>query len=50
MKGFTSLIETAKETLVVLENPKKNLESAPTLVYWQDERLASTRLRRIGCS
>ncbi|SJM65361.1 hypothetical protein [Agrococcus casei] len=37
MKGFTSLIETAKETLVVLENPKKNLESAPTLVYWQDE-------------
>lgn len=37
VKGFDSLIESAKETLKSLENPKKNADSAPTLVYWQDE-------------
>lgn len=37
MKGFDSLIQSTHETLVALEKPKASLETAPTMVYWQDE-------------
>jgi hypothetical protein len=37
VKGFDSLIRSATETLEKLENPKKDLSNAPTLVYWEDE-------------
>ena len=37
VKGFDSLIQSAKQTLSSLENPKNSLSSSPTLVYWQDE-------------
>jgi hypothetical protein len=37
MKGFDSLIQATQDTLVSLENPKSAIESAPTMVYWQDE-------------
>lgn len=37
VKGFDSLIQSAKQTLIALENPKDRLSSSPTLVYWQDE-------------
>ena len=38
VKGFDSLIQSAKQTLHSLENPKKDsLTASPTLVYWQDE-------------
>ena len=37
VKGFDSLIQSAKQTLNSLENPKNSLSSSPTLVYWQDE-------------
>lgn len=36
VKGFDSLIQSAKQTLNALENPK-GLSSSSTLVYWQDE-------------
>jgi len=37
VKGFDSLIESAKQTLASLEKPKAGLSSSPTLVYWKDE-------------
>lgn len=37
MKGFSSLIESAKKSLESLENPKEGLGSSGTLLYWQDE-------------
>jgi hypothetical protein len=37
MEGFDSFIQSAKETLHALENPKADPHSSPTLVYWQDE-------------
>jgi hypothetical protein len=37
VKGFDSLIQSAKQTLIALGNPKDSLSSSPTLVYWQDE-------------
>jgi hypothetical protein len=37
VKGFDSLIQSAKETLHSLENPKTSLSAAPTMVYWKDE-------------
>lgn len=37
LKGFDSLIQSTQETLVALDNPNAGLESAPTMVYWQDE-------------
>jgi hypothetical protein len=37
IKGFDSLIESAKDTLSALENPKPAVANAPTLVYWRDE-------------
>lgn len=37
MKGFDSLIQSTQETLVALENPQAQADSAPTLVYWRDE-------------
>ena len=37
VKGFDSLIQSAKQTLHSLENPKDGLSASPTLVYWQDE-------------
>ncbi|HIY65931.1 MAG TPA: hypothetical protein H9830_06605 [Candidatus Agrococcus pullicola] len=35
-RGFTSLIDTAHQTLDVLEQPEHNREGAPVLVYWRD--------------
>ena len=37
VKGFDSLIQSAKETLVSLESPKSVTGTTPTLVYWNDE-------------
>jgi len=37
VKGFDSLIQSAKQTLNALEHPKDGLSSSSTLVYWQDE-------------
>lgn len=37
VKGFDSLIQSAKQTLISLENPKPSPNASPTLVYWQDE-------------
>jgi len=37
VKGFDSLIQSAKQTLDSLENPKNGLGTSPTLVYWKDE-------------
>lgn len=37
VKGFDSLIHSAKETLNSLENPKTKTSPTATLVYWQDE-------------
>lgn len=37
VKGFDSLIESSKKTLVTLTNPQSSLEASPTMVYWRDE-------------
>lgn len=37
MEGFDSLIQAAKETLELLDNPNVGLDSSPTLVYWRDD-------------
>jgi hypothetical protein len=37
VKGFDSLIESAKKTLADLEKPRAELSTSPTLVYWRDE-------------
>lgn len=37
IEGFYSLIQSAKQTLNALDASKAGLNSAPTLVYWQDE-------------
>lgn len=37
VKGFDSLIQSAKQTLEALENPKTDIGTAPTLVYWRDD-------------
>lgn len=37
VKGFDSLIQSAKETLKALETSKEGFSPTSTLVYWQDE-------------
>lgn len=37
VKSFDSLIQSAKQTLKALENPKDGPSPSSTLVYWQDE-------------
>jgi hypothetical protein len=37
IEGFHALIQSAKQTLTALENPKTDINASPTLVYWQDE-------------
>jgi hypothetical protein len=50
VKGFDSLIQSAKPTLNSLENPK-GLSSSSTVVYWQDktgEHSFSTEKHRVS--
>jgi hypothetical protein len=37
IEGFHALIQSAKQTLKALENPKTDINASPTLVYWQDD-------------
>lgn len=36
-QGFTSLIDSAKKTLQVLDRPELESKNAPKLLYWKDE-------------
>lgn len=37
IEGFHALIQSAKQTLKALEDPKTDISATPSIVYWQDD-------------